>query len=194
MFSEEELQAFPLTCDVHHIINQIGGRAAGRGFTPRQFSDVVLLIFWALLRWERKVGLVALERLGVDLVDLSQDVNARLNVRREDTRELDRQDLRRQYHEQGNPSDVIDRDKLRLALAHLFQQAQANLKTRILGLLKQAKAESDALGHTWIGTEHVLLAVCTLADDGLAAILKNHGIDHDAAVAAIKGILSGNCR
>jgi len=194
MFCQDELRSLPITDDVHHIVNQIGGRAAGRGFVQTSFSDVVLLTLWSLLRWEHKLGIVALERLRVNLVDLSQDVDSRLKSRRNETKDFERQELRRQYHEQVDASDPIDRDKLRLALVPLFQQAQADLKTRILDFLTQAKAESDALGHTWIGSEHLLLAICTLADDGLAAILKKHGIDHDSAVAAINAILSGGCR
>ena len=194
MFSQVELQSLRITSDVQQIVNQIGARAADRGFVQSSFSDDVLLTFWTLLRWERKVGIVALERLRVSLAVLEQDVNSKLNARREETSKLVQRQLRDQYFEQVGPSDQLDRDKLRLAVGPLFQQAQAILKARILDLLTQAKAESDALEHTWVGTEHVLLAICKLADDGLAAILKKHGIDHDAAVTAIIGIMSGKCR
>src|SRR5207249_4433867 len=63
-----------------HIVEQLDSRAADRsmGATERTEETVTMLLLWSLLRWERKVGLVALEQCGVETDPLAQGVDTLL--------------------------------------------------------------------------------------------------------------------
>lgn len=58
-------------------------------------------------------------------------------------------------------------------------------------VVHRAQEESRALGHTWLGTEHLLLAM--FADGGLGgAVLRLLGVEREAVLAQYRGIV-GPC-
>src|SRR5262245_62942894 len=71
-----KLTARGFTAPSIHILEQLWPRAA-----DRRMSDVVIeqslnmLAFWSLLHWERKVGLAALEKMGVNIESLCKAVD-----------------------------------------------------------------------------------------------------------------------
>src|SRR5262245_8488747 len=71
----QELAGRHFTTSAIHIIEQLWPRAADRGITCEVNEQTVpTLALWALLRWERKLGLVALERTRVKAEELARDV------------------------------------------------------------------------------------------------------------------------
>jgi ATP-dependent Clp protease ATP-binding subunit ClpA len=56
-------------------------------------------------------------------------------------------------------------------------------------LLQQAEHEALELGHGYVGSEHLLLAVLRLADPALAGLLRRHSVDHARAREAVLAVL-----
>ena len=52
-----------------------------------------------------------------------------------------------------------------------------------------AQEEASALGHDWIGTEHLLLGLVAEGDGLAASVLTEMGVDRAGAVAAVREIL-----
>jgi hypothetical protein len=69
MFNEKWRQR-RLTDSAQHILAQIPSRAHDQGLLAVDRESIVMLALWSLLLWEHKVGLVAIERSGVDRFDL----------------------------------------------------------------------------------------------------------------------------
>jgi hypothetical protein len=79
--TSKELQARGYTTSAINIIGQIWPRMADRGMNADLTSaTAAMLTLWSLLKWERKLGLVALERVGVDIDALARDVDQTLSV------------------------------------------------------------------------------------------------------------------
>jgi hypothetical protein len=77
-FTEQKwCQANLYTCDASKVINDALERAIARGAFGRPPASFVL---WAILRWEMKLGLAALEACGVDGGSLERDVELELNT------------------------------------------------------------------------------------------------------------------
>src|SRR5262245_15010717 len=67
-----------ITDSAQRILEQIPSRASARGLHVVDAESIVMLTLWSLLLWERKVGRVALERMGVDPFDLARDLDGLL--------------------------------------------------------------------------------------------------------------------
>ena len=52
--------------------------------------------------------------------------------------------------------------------------------------LNGALANARALGHTYVGTEHILLGLLTSGDSIACRILMNHGISEDKTLELIR--------
>src|SRR5688500_12254915 len=75
----EELSARHFTTSAVHIVEQLWPRAADRSMSTEVTEQTApMLALWSVLRWERKVGLVALERAGVQVDALARDVDRAL--------------------------------------------------------------------------------------------------------------------
>ena len=75
------LSARKFTTSAVHIVEQLYARAADRRMSSEVSEQTVnLLAHLAILRWERKVGLAALERMGVDIDSLARAVDMALSV------------------------------------------------------------------------------------------------------------------
>lgn len=141
----EQLAARHFTTSAIHIIEQMLPRAADRSISTEITEQTILMqALWSVLRWERKVGLVALDRIGVDTDALARDV--------------DRELLKLRTLSSGHCSLVMD------------------IETSIIPLLAAAEHEALELGHNWVGSEHLLLAIVRLADPSLCEVLERHRI------------------
>src|SRR5262245_42365426 len=77
---QQDLSARRFTSSAIHIVEQLWPRAAARGISSEvNEHSLRMLRLWSLRRWERKVGLVALERLGADLAALAREVDQALS-------------------------------------------------------------------------------------------------------------------
>ena len=54
--------------DLIHVIQQVPIQAGGTSPIDLDDSSLAMVVFWTLLRWERKFWLVCLEELGVDML------------------------------------------------------------------------------------------------------------------------------
>ena len=57
-------------------------------------------------------------------------------------------------------------------------------------LLAAAEHEALGLGHNWVGSEHLLLAILRLADSRLREVLERHRIVYDEVRQAVLKLLS----
>jgi ATP-dependent Clp protease ATP-binding subunit ClpA len=121
---------------------------------------VVMMALWTFLRWERKVGLMALEAAKVDVSALTRDLDVMLDRKRDEKPGLVQQ-----------PHALI---------SVKTQQLIAPIDTGVLlePLVEQARKEAKELGHAWVGTEHLLLAIITSADRELAGLLGRHQVSY----------------
>jgi hypothetical protein len=169
--NEEELSARHFTSSAIDIVEQLWPRAADRGMSTEVTEQTVpMLALWAILRWERKVGLVALERMGVEVDALARDVERALNAA---CAEIRRQNgpPRLQTLPDGRRAVVVD------------------YQAPLAPLLEAAEHEALGLGHNWVGTEHLLLAILRLADVRLGEVLGRHRVGYGGARQAVLDLL-----
>ncbi len=81
---EDHWRARHVTDSAQRILRQIPDRAHDRGLHAPGAPAVALLALWALLLWERKVGLAALERMGVRRFKLARGLDRLLEGQAED--------------------------------------------------------------------------------------------------------------
>jgi hypothetical protein len=167
----QELFARHFTTSAIHIVEQLWPRAADRSITTEVTEQTVpMLALWSILRWERKVGLVALERMGVEVDALARDVGLALDEACAD--------IRRQA---GPP-------KLQ-SLASGQRGMVVDFQAPLAPLLAAAEHEALRLGHNWVGTEHLLLAILQLADPRLCEVLGRHRVELDGVRQAVRKLL-----
>jgi ATP-dependent Clp protease ATP-binding subunit ClpA len=168
---KQDLSARHFTTSATHIVEQLWSRAADRGMCSEvNEQSVTMLALWSLLRWERKVGLVALERMGAEVDALARDVDRALSAVCEEIRQH-AAPPRLKVLPSGRSAVVVDFD--------------ASLEP----LLAAAEHEALGLGHHWVGTEHLLLAAVRLAGPRLREVLDRHGVGYDGVRQAVLGVL-----
>jgi ATP-dependent Clp protease ATP-binding subunit ClpA len=161
-----------ITDSAQRILEQIPYRSSDRGLHVVDGTSIVMMALWSLLLWERKVGRVALERMGVDPFDLARAVDRLLD---EKARE--------------HPV-VYNRGRQQLVLANTRELYKSwDFDALLEPLLQRAEHEALELGHTYVGSEHLLLAIVRLADSTLSAVLQQHSIEHDRVREAVLGFL-----
>jgi len=172
---DQELCARHFTTSAIYIVDQIWHRAADRSMGSAELTEqtTTMLLLWSLLRWERKVGLVAHEHSGVELDSLARDLDALL---REASSDAGKQlaDLR-QYTilATGKRAEIID------------------FRTPLEPVLAQAEHEALALGHNYVGTEHLLLAMINRACPRLLYLLAKHSVSYDRIRQSVLEALAG---
>jgi ATP-dependent Clp protease ATP-binding subunit ClpA len=162
------LTARRFTSSAQHITQQMWARASDRGMSVEieiNEQTVPMLALWSLLHWERKVGLVALERMGVALDALARDVDRVLIAACDEARHVIPKAL-----PPGQKVILVD-----------FQSPSQ--------LLAAAEREAAKLGHEYVGSEHLLLATIAQACSRLRAVLEKHAVTHDRTREAILGLL-----
>jgi len=60
----------------------------------------------------------------------------------------------------------------------------------LMPLLAAAEHESIGLGHNWVGSEHLLLAIIKLANPRLRSVLERYHVEYEAVRQAIVHILA----
>jgi ATP-dependent Clp protease ATP-binding subunit ClpA len=169
---EEKWNARHITDSAQRILRQIPSRAGDRGLAVVDDSSIVMLALWSLLLWERKVGRAALEQMGVDAFDLARGVDRLL------------EDKAREHPVAYNP------ETQQLVLVRTRQPYRHwDFDALLEPLLQQAEHESLELGHNWVGSEHLLLAVVRLADPTLSQVLRRHSVEHGPVKEAVLGVL-----
>jgi ATP-dependent Clp protease ATP-binding subunit ClpA len=155
-----------LTTSAENIMAQIWPRAADRSMSGEvNGQTVIILVLWSLLRWERKVGLVALEKMGTNLDALATEVDQALVAACNDERQRKPRGL-----PPGQKVVLVD-----------FQPPKE--------LLHAAECEAIRLGHGYIGSEHLLLATINQAPPRLREVLQSHSVTHERATDAILQLL-----
>lgn len=167
MPSFEDLCARRCVADLIHVVEQAPARAAARSPMTLDDSSVALVALWTLLRWERAFWIVCLEELGVDVEGLA--------------RELDEL-LRQTKAESGDP---VGPRRVDPWSARFRRQLDRLLNP----LLDRAEREARAMGHRYLGCEHLLLTLIAGADGSLASLLLRHAVRYaevkDAILAAL---------
>src|SRR3982751_2634243 len=78
---DENWIARHITDSAQRILKQVPGRASDRGLYVVDRSSLLMLVLWSLVLWERKVGRVALEEMGIDPFDLARRLDELLTER-----------------------------------------------------------------------------------------------------------------
>ena len=132
------------------FIHDAASRAGDRGMHCKLPP---ILILWAMIRWERKVGVLAIEECGADLSQLERDTQVEL-----------------ESLPSGTWRDGVD-------LVHFKAAA------------KQAVEEAAKLGHNYVGSEHLVLALTRDASDSVRRIFQKHGISTEKYTEAVRSVL-----
>jgi ATP-dependent Clp protease ATP-binding subunit ClpA len=168
---QQELSDRHFTTSAIHIVEQLWPRAADRSMSAEVTEQTIsMLALWALLRWERQVGQVALERMGVEVDALARDVNRALDVACAEVRRKAGPG-RFQVLPSGGRTIVV------------------NFRAPLEPLLAASEHEALGLGHTWVGSEHLLLAIVRLADPRLREVLEQHRVGYDGVRQAVREFL-----
>ncbi len=149
------LDASRMTDSARRILEQIGARASDRGLHVVDSASIVWLALFSLLLWERKVGRMALERIGVNAFELARSVDALLEAKVEE-----------------HPVVYDQRQGIAVHAKTGEPHEHSDIRALLEPLLKQAENEASDLGHNYIGSEHLALAIVRLADPSLAALLQ----------------------
>lgn len=168
----QELNQRRFTDKAVKIIRHAAARAGDRGLYHVNQQAYVTLILWSLIRWERTVGFVSLERLGVDLDQLGRQLDTILTQRAND-----------------DPV-VYSRSRNCLIFKKTGEQYHEWDEAVVAEpLICQAERESRSLKHDYVGTEHLLLAIIRNADFELRQILDSHLANDENVRAMIREIL-----
>ena len=168
---DPKLSARHVTDSGQRILLQVPMRASERGLRIVDDDCFVMLTLWSLLLWERKVGLVALERLGVDWLLLTRILDQLLTAKADE-----------------NPvvcyQGVLVHERTRQP--YTGWEFRAHFE-RLLG---QAEHEALAMVHEYIGSEHLLLAVVRMASSEFATVLSKAGITYERVSKSVRETLA----
>jgi uncharacterized protein (DUF433 family) len=148
------LQEHRFTSDAIRVLDDADERASARGMLG-ELPDA--LVLWAMLRWERKVGVTALAACGVDLGSLEKTVDEGLQTQRGFSHPL-----------------TID-------------------YTGIGNIAIWAVEEAKGLGHQYVGTEHLLLALCRSSHPLTVSVFRKCRITPEVYRPKLMELLSGHC-
>ncbi len=160
MYDRQSLGARGFTQDAVKVVEDAGSRAHARGLLLVRSPPVDALVLWSLLRWERKLGKVALEQLHVDVQRLENELDDELRKC------------------SSMESEVI------------ACMPDVEWETLMEPFLVRAEDEAGKLGHDWVGTEHLLLAAVSRKDSMATDLVVRHQIGHEAIRHAVIELLS----
>lgn len=146
----EYLQSLSFTDDAVRIVLGTFDRAIARGMTGIIPSALIL---WSMLRWEKKLGVGAIEALLGDLHSLELAV------------------------------DVLLVDIGTRPLNEFIDMSCVNTIT------DAAVIEAKSMGTSYVGTEHILLALLQDNDAGLRALFLRFGVNRDKVVLALTSLI-----
>ena len=169
---DENWSARHITDSAQRILKQVPGRASDRGLHVVDRSSLLMLVLWSLVLWERKVGRVALDEMGIDPFDLARRLDGLLTERaREHPVAYDQKQGLLVLVNTGEPGQPWD-------FAALLEP-----------LLQQAEHEASELGHNYVGSEHLVLAICASAGPPLSDLLQQYGISRQRVKEAVLDLL-----
>src|SRR5580692_6123537 len=131
------LSEHQLTDSARRFMRDAESRSGDRGMFGKLPP---LLLLWTMLRWERKIGVIVLERCGADLAMLEREIESELESARD-----------------SDWRSGVD-------LVHLQSVA------------KRAVDEAAALEHDYVGSEHLVLALCRDTDEAVKRIFQRHNV------------------
>lgn len=170
MISREYLYARHCVRDLVYVVDEVSLRAAARNLVAVDEPSFGPLILWTILRGERTFLLRDWEALGVDMWALTCDVDHLLAEQTAATAQA------------GGSTQPLAGGP---ALADTLVRCS-------VAWLERAEREARLLGHKYLGTEHLLLAVLASAPDALATLLSRHGINYEQTKARVAAALA--CR
>ena len=165
------------------ILEQISSRAIDRGLALRVADQpsIVMLALWSVLLWERKLGLADIEHAGGNRFDLIRALDQSLQRKASELpvafdmdREVGCDNPQRGVVVVSEPDQPVVRWDSEDLLEPLF---------------RQAKDEAQELGHDYIGSEHLVLAIVKLADPTLQTLLRECGVTHERVKEAVVALL-----
>jgi len=147
------------------MVEQAAHRARDRGLHYVDAASYAVLLLWTLIRWERKVGLVALERMGVDLERLARELDGILSRKADENPIVIN----------GHTGDIVNERTGDI----VYKRANrgfigADYDAISQPLLGHAKQKAREMGHDYVGSEHLLLAIVEVADPELNRVLDSH--------------------
>ncbi len=157
MFDRQELCARRCVRTLIEMIEQVPARWAARAPLVLDESSVGMLLLWSFIRWERRFPLTSLEEMGVDMWALTRDVDRLLENKK--------------IPKSGE--NIVER-------ANERNDANPTLLLRVLTdrWLKRAEQQSRNLGHSFLGAEHLLLALAAGDDSLLQPLFARHDMSH----------------
>jgi ATP-dependent Clp protease ATP-binding subunit ClpA len=168
---QQELSARHFTDSAQRVVRHVAERALDRGMLSGELTEATagMLALLSILRWERKVALAALERLGADLDRLAREVDAAIGTEGQESRRAG--GPRFEVLPSGQRALVVDTD------------------TPMGPLLERAEHQALGLGHTWVGTEHLLLAAVQFACPRFREVLDQHTVSYERVRQAVLDVL-----
>jgi ATP-dependent Clp protease ATP-binding subunit ClpA len=173
MFNEK-WSARHITDSAQRILEQVPSRASDRGLHVVDACSINLMVLWSLLLWERKVGRVALERLGVDPFELARDVDQLLSEKAD---------------EHPVAFDPTRRIPYMVNTGAVYEPW--DFQALVEPLLLQAEHQALELGHNYVGSEHLVLAMARGTDGELLALFQKHSVRHERLRDAVVKLLHG---
>jgi hypothetical protein len=166
-----ELSRRRFTDSAQRVLRHVGERALDRGMRAGELTEATagMLAVLSIVRWERKVGRAALERLAIDLCKFGQAVDEAIAIEGEGSRRP------------GGPYVVT----MPSGQKGIILDAQ----TPSMPLLNRAELEARNLQHDWVGTEHLLLAAISLACNRFQRVLEEYGVSHNSLQLAVLEVL-----
>ncbi|MBN2294851.1 MAG: Clp protease N-terminal domain-containing protein [Pirellulales bacterium] len=167
MSNVEVMDKWRCTKGLMQIVEQLPARFAVRSPMILDHDSLLAVALWTMLRWERTPLMIGLEDMGVNVWELTREVDALLENRR--------------------------RAGIRLAEMNVVgHQSEAMLDHRINQLLDKVKEQARAMGYEYLGPEHLLLAILSNCDHNLFSILSGYNVTRDSVTNLLRKLLLDN--
>jgi hypothetical protein len=168
MFDRAELYQWRCVRTVVEVVDQMPGRWFARGPMILDETSVGVLLLWTWLRFESDFLTRCLEQLGVDLDELTEQVDAMLNERK-----VSEEAALTGPHSPRDPA------------------AERTMHDLTIAWLGRAADEAGAMHQGYVGIEHFLLAFLHNPASPIAALLSQFRIDYERLRSAIHNTIRG---
>ncbi len=138
-----------------HVVQQVPLRASVRGALAIDNSTAGLLLLWSLLRWERTFAIRTLECMGIDLWSLTREVDEALKAC-------------------GKRGGEV-----------AASEQTARLDACLRKWLDRTAEQARSLQHTFVGIEHLLLAMLAQSAPPFEALFQHCGLTYETLKNAI---------
>jgi hypothetical protein len=169
MLDRQELYSRRCVRTLVEIIEQMPSRWAARAPMVLDESTAGLLLLWTIIRWERRFPLTLLEEMNITLWPLTKAIDQLI------------EDEKTRKSAEYDPSAVKNPD---------HPEAKYLLRDYTDRWLRRAEEQSQALGHSFVGAEHLLLALVACAYSTWTPIFAEYGLDYERLKNAIVQALS----